>query len=232
MSSSESKVNFFSKAFWKTRQGQITFCVMGMILSVIFLLWQFGGGLLGGISGAAGKKILEQDLKKLQQEHERLKAELAVQEAAAQRALKQFSGIWRAVDHGEPEVELRSMIEKTAKDMELRLNNISMVRRSSFNQELSLLEVDVALTSDLDTVMKFLLAIEKLEPKLYWKRFDCRSSNMFGMSVIQFNGTLRCGNDERPEAAAKRKAAAAVPATTENNSAAAAKSDDSSGGAK
>ena len=226
MSSAESKMNFFSKAFWKTRQGQIVFCVLGMALSVIFLLWQFGGVLLGGISGTAGKKILEQDLKKLQQEHERLKAELAVQEAAEQSALKQFAGIWRAVEHGEPEIELRSMIEKTAKNMDLRLNNISMVRRSSFNQELSLLEVDVALTSDLDTVMKFLLAIEKLEPKLYWKRFDCRSSSMFGMSAIMFNGTLRCGNDERPEAAIRR------PAAAENKGADAARSAELNGGAK
>jgi len=30
---------------------------------------------------------------------------------------------------------------------------------------------------------------------------------MFGMSAVQFNGTLRCANDERPEAAAQKTAA-------------------------
>ncbi|MBE6367289.1 MAG: hypothetical protein E7052_05200 [Lentisphaerae bacterium] len=207
MSNTEEKINLFSKAFWKTRQGQRLFCVIGLAISVLFLLWQFGGSLLGGMPGAGSRKILEQDLKKLQQEELRLKAELAELNAFSQAAAQKLVGAWKAAENGEPEVELRSLIENTAKNMELRLNNISMVRRSSFNKDISLLELDVSLTSDLDTLMKFLLAVDQLQPQLYWKKFECRASNMFGMSAVQFNGTLRCANDERPEAAAQKTAA-------------------------
>ena len=45
------------------------------------------------------------------------------------------------------------------------------------------------------------LPLDELENILsFARRFDCRNSFMFGMPAVQFNGTLRCGNDERPEA--------------------------------
>ena len=36
-----------------------------------------------------------------------------------------------------------------------------------------------------------------MKPELYWKRFDCRSANQFGIPVVAFSGTLRCATDER-----------------------------------
>ena len=119
--------------------------------------------------------------------------------------MPQLQGAWQTAVHGEPEVELRTLIENAAKVLDMRLNNISTVRRSSFNKEISLLEVDINLTADLDMMINFLQEIEALTPKLYWKRFDCRSTFMYGMSVMQFNGTLRCVNDERPEAVTPKK---------------------------
>ncbi|MBO5722490.1 MAG: hypothetical protein J6S19_05195, partial [Lentisphaeria bacterium] len=118
-------------------------------------------------------------------------------ESVRKIAAGKLSGAWNVSQNGVPEIELRGMIENAAKKLELRLNNISTVRRTGFNSELSLLELDVSVTTDIDTLSKFLLAVDKLQPQLYWRRFECRSSNMFGVNAVQFNGTLRCGNDER-----------------------------------
>ncbi len=192
-----------SKAFWKSRRGQRIFCVAGLLASVLFLLSQFGGSLGNIFPGSGSKAALERELKKLQQDQEKLKGELAELESVSSIADSKLNGAWALVKNGEPEVELRAMIEKTAKDMELRLNNISTVRKSNFNKDLSLLEVDVSVMTDIDTLMKFLLAVDKLEPKLYWRRFECRTANMFGMMGVNFSGTLRCANDERPEAVRK-----------------------------
>ena len=197
---SSSNNNFMSKEFWKSRRGQRIFCIGGLVLSVIFLLVQFGGNIGSLFPSASSKEVMEREIKKLQQDQLKLKAELAVIDAVKQIADKRMEGIWNQSVNGVPEVELRSLIENAAKTLELRLNNISTVRKTNFNKDLSLLEVDVALTTDIDTLTKFLLAVDKIEPKLYWRRFDCRNSFMFGMPAVQFNGTLRCGNDERPEA--------------------------------
>ena len=84
--------------------------------------------------------------------------------------------------------------------MDLRFNNISTVRRSSFNKDMSLLELDMTVNTDLATLTEFWLAVDKLEPVLYWKRFECRLHNVYGVSMIQFNGTLRCANDDNSHA--------------------------------
>ena len=199
MTSPAENKNVLSKAFWKSRKGQRIFCVAGLIVSVLFLLGQFGGELGSFFSGSGNKNSLERELKKLQQDQERLKGELAELELVKTVAESKFNGAWRKSVNGIPEVELRALIEKTAKDMELRLNNISTVRKTNFNKDLSLLEVDVSVMTDIDTLTKFLLALDKLKPELYWRRFECRSANMFGMNSVNFNGTLRCANDERPD---------------------------------
>ena len=197
--------NILSKAFWKSRKGQRIFCVAGLLASVLFLLVQFGGDLGTLFPGKGSKNTLERELKKLQQDQERLKAELAELDIVRGFAESKFKGAWKKSVNGIPEVELRSLIEKTAKDMDLRLNNISTVRKTNFNKDLSLLEVDVSVMTDIDTLTKFLLAVDKIRPELYWRRFECRNANMFGMMVLNFSGTLRCANDERSDVESMRK---------------------------
>ena len=197
--------NILSKAFWKSRKGQRIFCIAGLAASILFLLAQFGGDLGSFFPGKGSKNTLERELKKLQQDQEKLNKELADLEAVRKIADSKFNGAWKKSVNGIPEVELRALIEKTAKDMELRLNNISTVRKSNFNKDLALLEVDVSLMTDIDTLMKFLLAIDKLKPELYWRRFECRTANMFGMMGVNFSGTLRCASDERPEKVIEKK---------------------------
>ena len=199
--------NLLSKTFLKTRQGQIIFCVAGLAASLLFLASQFGGELGTVMPGNKGKDALQRELKKLQQDQEELQVKLNEIEAVRNIAAGKLEGAWKVSQNGVPEIELRGMIENAAKTLELRLNNISTVRRTGFNSELSLLELDVSVTTDIETLSKFLLAVDKLRPQLYWRRFECRSSNMFGVSAVQFNGTLRCGNDERSAAADDKKSA-------------------------
>ena len=194
-----------SKSFLKTRKGQRIFCIAGLIASVLFLLIQFGGDLGNFFPGSGSKNALERELKKLQQEQELLKVELADLDAVRAVADRKFIDAWKKSVNGVPEVEMRAMIEKTAKDMELRLNNISTVRKTNFNKDIVLLEVDVSVMTDIDTLTKFLVAVDKLKPALYWRRFELRTANMFGMTGVNFSGTLRCVGDERPEVLSERK---------------------------
>lgn len=194
-----------NKSFLKSKRGQVIFCAAGLLVSVAFLLWQFGCSTDSLLPSDAGKAKLERELKKLEADKKEFEEELAMQEAVRKIAERKFDGAWKNSVNGAPEVELRALIENAAKKMELRLNNISTVRRNNFNKDIALLEVDVSLTSDIDTLMNFLLAVRELKPELYWKRFECRMSNMFGMPGVNFNGTLRCISDERnlPVPAAK-----------------------------
>ena len=195
----------FSGEFWKSRKGQQTFCVLGVLVSLLFLLWQFGGSMSDFFPAAGNKESMERELKKLQAEQENLRADLTVLENIKLHADSKFNGSWRNSVHGTPEIELRTLIEKAAQKCELRLNNISTVRKSSFNSDLALLEVDVSVNTTIDVLTKFLLEVEKIQPSLYWRRFDCRTSNMFGMSAVNFSGTLRCASDERAVIPEKNK---------------------------
>ena len=218
-----SKFNITSKDFWKSRHGQLTFCALGGVLSVIVLLIQFGGSLGSIFPSEVGKAALERNIKKLQQNIEEMELEMKSLDNVRKQAESQLDGAWKAAEHGVPEVVLRESIEKAAKDLDLRLNNISTVRRNSFNETISLLEVDVSLSADLDMLMKFLTAVEQIKPQLYWKRFDCRMVNMFGVNGVMFNGTLRCANDETslppPQVLDGSGNAVTAPPATENSAA-------------
>ena len=195
--SQDGKLDIFSKAFWKSQRGQVTFCIGGLLVSAVFLLSQFGVSCASMFPGEKERAALEKELDKLAKEELSLQEKLTAQAALRSAAALKIENAWQAAIHGEPEVELRALLENTAKKLELRLTNISTVRRSNFSKDISLLEVDVALTSDLETLTNFLLAVDALKPELYWKRFDCRSANQFGVPVVAFSGTLRCANDER-----------------------------------
>jgi hypothetical protein len=192
----------------------MTFCALGVVLSLIVLAVQFGGNLGSIFPSEAGKAALERNIKKLQQDIEELELELKELDDVRKKAEGRLDGSWKAAEHGMPEVVLRESIEKIAKDLDLRLNNMSTVRRNNFNEKISLLEIDISLSADLDMLMKFLTAVEQLQPKLYWKRFDCRMVNMFGVNGVMFNGTLRCANDETslpPPQVLENNAPAAAP---------------------
>ena len=111
MSSNAIKNKLFSKAFWKSRNGQLTFCVAGGAFSILFLLIQFGAFSGGLLPNAAAEERLEKELKKLQQTQKELESDLAVQEEVRKQAAAKFNGAWKNSVHGVPEVELRSMLE-------------------------------------------------------------------------------------------------------------------------
>ena len=184
----------------KTRRGQVIFCCAGLALSGIFLLMQFGLNFGSMMPTAAGKKKLEDELQKLEKEKQELQADLNAQQSVRDMAGSKFNGAWQVRQHGRPEVQLRTALQEAAKKFELTLNSLSSVRKSNFNREITLLEIDVNVTSDLDTLTKFWLEINKITPQLYWKKFECRMSYMYGMPAVVFSGTLRCVCDERPNA--------------------------------
>lgn len=216
-----SENRFMSKEFWKSAGGQRLFCVLGLLASVLFLLFQFGGDLGSILPGSGSRDVLTREIKKSEQDIARLKDSLAQIDAVRAVAESKLVGAWKQSVNGVPEVELRSLIEKAAKTLGLRLNNISTVRKTNFNSDMSILELDISVTTDIDTLTKFLLAVDQLEPKLYWRRFECRTSNMFGMAGVQFNGSLRCTNDERQEAVQSKsqKQAQKTPAAAEKKGA-------------
>ncbi len=197
MNPSESKLRFGSREYFQANRGKLAFCIGGSGFALIFLLIQFGGSLSALLPSESRMETMRRELKKLEQEEAGLNIQNAAANALRANAKKKFDEAWQAGKLGDPEVELRSLIEKTARAQSLKLNNISTVRKTKFNSDLSTLEVDVSVATDLDSLVKFLVAVDALEPKLYWRRFDFRPDNFSAANGISFNGTLRCLGDER-----------------------------------
>ena len=180
-----------------TTRGKIIFCAGGLLLSVMILWIEFGGEIGTLLPGPARIDALNRELKKNLAAEAELNARLEVREAIRRAAEKQIADAWSTAKYGEAEVELRAKVEKAAKDQELKLGNISTVRTTKFNNDLSFLELDVNVSADLEQVVKFIAAIHAVEPKLYWRRLDFRPDNFSGTGSLMFNGTLRCLSDER-----------------------------------
>ena len=196
MSSKSNKTSKGIKLF-KSRRSQIVFCGVGLLISVLFLLMQFGLNFNSMIPSAASKKKLEGDREKLEKEKQELQSQLDAQQTLRNIADSKFNGAWIAREHGRPEVELRTLLQNAAKKLDLTVTSLSPVRKSNFNKDLSMLEVDVNLTSDLEILTKFWQETANIKPALYWKKFECRMSFMYGVMAVNFNGTLRCVYDER-----------------------------------
>ena len=196
MSSRSNKSSKGIKLF-KSRRSQIVFCAVGMLISVLFLLMQFGFNFNGMIPSAASKKKLEGDLEKLEKEKLELQEQLNAQQTLRNIADSKFNGAWIVREHGRPEVELRTLLQNAAKKYDLTITSLSTVRKSNFSKDLTVLEVDVNLTSDLEKLTQFWQETANIKPALYWKKFECRMSFMYGVMAVNFNGTLRCVCDER-----------------------------------
>ncbi|MPM27968.1 hypothetical protein SDC9_74485 [bioreactor metagenome] len=210
-----------------TRRGKIIFCILGALLSV-FLIWiQFSGEIGTLLPGEARLDELNRELKKARAAEAELNLQVEAREAIRRAAEERIAEAWKTEKYGEAEVELRSKVEAAAKNQDLKLGNISTVRTSKFSNDLSFLELDVSASTDLEQLVKFIVAINAVEPKLYWRRLDFRPDNFSGTGMLVFSGTLRCLSDERTPESTET----AVPAAKESPERSAAAPPPAPGGA-
>lgn len=196
MSEAGSSLRDAVRQMLSTRHGKILFCLAGILLAALIFYIQMSGEIGPLLPGRSRIDALNRELKKLRAQEAELAGQSEARDAVRQTAENKMNEAWRTAEHGEAELELRAKLENAAKSQELKLTNLSTVRTTKFNNDLSFLELDIAATTALETLTRFIAAVDRIEPKLYWRRMDFRPDNS-GAGTIFFSGTLRCLGDAR-----------------------------------
>lgn len=160
------------KDFIKTPKGKLTVALAAMLLSWVFLLFNFSDSLGLTLPGEQKKTKLKQDIRKKKAELQTLEEKIAKIQLTRKRWQEMKKSAWNPVNDGDPELLLRQKIENAAKKHEIKLNNIGTVRINKINQEFSFAEMDISVNLPLDTLIKFISEIQQLKPAIAWRRLS------------------------------------------------------------
>ena len=203
------------KDFIKTPKGKLicALCVLGVTWSI--LLFNFLGGARDLVPSADKVKNAERELKRKKSAYEEAKKEKAAADAVQTAYNSIVRRAWKENLHGMVESTLRQMVSDTAKAQMLKLASLGSVKTNRINNDFYFAEIDITFQAAYPEVLRFLAAIQKLEPQLSWKRFDLRpdfrslrqmnanASSIAGMVAknsgeniestitVNFSGTLR-----------------------------------------
>ena len=203
------------KEFIKTPKGKLVcaLCALGAVWAV--LLFNFLGGAKDLVPSADKIKNAERDLKRKKAAFDEAKKEQAAADAVQETFYSIVRSSWQESKHGMVESTLRQMVSDTAKAQMLKLASLGSVKTNRINNDFYFAEIDVTFQAAYPELLRFLAAIQKLEPQLSWKRFDMRpdfrslrqmnanASSIAGMVAknsgeniestitVNFSGTLR-----------------------------------------
>ena len=160
------------KAWAKTPKGKLVLALGAMLLSWVFLLWNFSGSLQIALPGAERRKTVQQEIRKLRAEL-RTQQEKMRQAENQKKCWKELADTsWQPARDGDPELILRQKTEAAARKSELTLNNLGTVRLTRINADFSYAELDVSANASLSAIMQFIQVIQEEKPSVAWKRLS------------------------------------------------------------
>ena len=162
------------KEFVKTPKGKLicALCVLGVTWSV--LLFNFLGGVKDIVPSADKVKNAERDLKRKKVAYDSAMKEKADADKVKEDFYAMVRNSWQEPKHGMVESTLRQMVSDTAKAQMLKLASLGSVKTSRLNSDFYYAELDVTFQASYPEMLRFVASIQKLSPKLFWKRFDLR----------------------------------------------------------
>ena len=164
------------KQFFSTPAGKLTLAIIAMVLCWTILIVYISSNAAGGtlFPTEAHMNRVRQEIKnnttKLEAARKN-KKELDDLQAKYEAALATF---WNADRDGEPETELRNLINDAATRAEANLQTLGSVRTSNINNELSYADLDFTVVDEYNKVIRFFAEVEKSTPRLSWRRVELR----------------------------------------------------------
>ena len=164
------------KQFFSTPAGKLTLAIIAMVLCWTILIVYVSCNVAGGtlFPTEAHMTRVRQEIKnnttKLEAARKN-KQELDDLQAKYEANLATF---WNADRDGEPETELRNLINDAATRAEANLQTLGSVRMSNINNELSYADLDFTIVDEYNKVIRFFAEVEKSTPRLSWRRVEIR----------------------------------------------------------
>ncbi len=160
------------KEFAKTPRGKLSISLVAMLLSWIFLLWNFSGALSLSLPSEKRKNTAKQEIRRLRTELQSQESKFKDADNVKKRHKEMIDTSWQPGRDGDPELVLRQKIEVAAKDCELKLNSIGTVRTTRITQDFYFAELDISANASFDTIIKFIAKIQEIKPVISWRRLS------------------------------------------------------------
>ncbi|MBR2098510.1 MAG: hypothetical protein IJ926_02375 [Firmicutes bacterium] len=164
------------KQFFSTPAGKLTLAIIAMVLCWTVLIVYISSNAAGGtlFPTEAHMNHVRQEIKKntttLNTEEKNLREFDDLQDKY-EASLTTF---WNADRDGQPETELRNLINDAAERAKANLQTLGSVRTSNINSELSYADIDFTVVDEYDKVIRFFAEVEKCTPRLAWRRVELR----------------------------------------------------------
>lgn len=160
------------KEFAKTPKGKLFISLIAMVLSWVFLLWNFSGALSLSLPSEKRKNTVKQEIRRLRTELQAQESKFKDADKVKKRHKELIETSWQPGRDGDPELILRQKIEAAAKDCELKLNSIGTVRTTRITQDFYFAELDISANASFDTIIKFIAKIQEIKPVISWRRLS------------------------------------------------------------
>ena len=164
------------KQFFASPAGKLTLAVVAMVLCWTILIVYLSNTSAGGTwfpTEAHMNRVrqeIKNDTKTLNTETEKEDAFLDLQDSYEDS----LTTYWNADRDGEPETELRNLINDAAQRAEANIQTLGSVRTSTINNELSYADLDFTVVDEYSKVIRFIAEVEKCTPRLSWRRVELR----------------------------------------------------------
>ncbi len=165
-----------TKQFFASPAGKLTLAIVAMVLCWTILIVYLSNTSAGGtwFPSEADMNRVRQEIKN---DTKTLNTEMDNQDAFDDLQgdyEDSLATYWNADRDGEPETELRNLINDAAQRAEANLQTLGSVRTSTINNELSYADLDFTVVDEYSKVIRFFAEVEKCTPRLSWRRVELR----------------------------------------------------------
>ena len=165
-----------AKQFFSTQAGKLTLAIIAMVVCWTVLIVYLSNTSTGGtwFPTEVDMNRVRQDIKKDTNTLAAEQANKQAYDALEDQYEDSLATYWNADRDGEPETELRNLVNDAATRAGANLQNLGSVRMSSINSELSYADLDFTLVDEYLKVIQFFAEVEKSTPRLSWRRVEIR----------------------------------------------------------
>ena len=165
-----------AKQFFSTPAGKLSLAIIAMVVCWTVLIVYLSNTSTGGtwFPTEVDMNRVRQDIKKDTNTLATEQANKQAYDALEDQYEDSLATYWNADRDGEPETELRNLVNDAATRAGANLQNLGSVRTSSINSELSYADLDFTVVDEYLKVINFIAEVEKSTPRLSWRRVEIR----------------------------------------------------------
>jgi len=164
------------KQFFASPAGKLTLAIVAMVLCWTVLIVYLSNTSAGGtwFPSEADMNRVRQEIKKETNTLNAETANLNAFEDLQDSYEDSLTTYWNADRDGQPETELRNLVNDAAQRAEANIQTLGSVRTSTINNELSYADLDFTVVDEYSKIIKFFAEVEKCTPRLAWRRVEIR----------------------------------------------------------